>query len=281
MEDTSSLLDALLVAKKQQATELFGPWDTDDNGRIAIEHLRPLLLSIFPLSPSTAQEGSAAPADHLSVAQVKRAYESVTGRPWAPRPLLSVESTSAQQAHCFQDLAQMGPTLNEVHAIIDCLCRVRAQAKVSSSIESADGKEAASASLLEAHGQSSSNTALSIPASGTVRSSTAVSTAVRGPCPTSDPRVAFLYGSIEAIYRNFCLAAVSPGESVPDRLPVDTAHLVHVAWNVHAHRLKLGEGHALQRLLVAKTASADAATTATDGCPSVTLGAFVKLLCSI
>ncbi|KAG5479193.1 hypothetical protein LSCM4_01782 [Leishmania orientalis] len=281
MRDASSLLEALLVAKKQQATELFGPWDVEDSGRIAIAHLRPLLLSVFPLPSALSLRGSAAAADHLSVSHVKRAYESVTGRLWAPRPLPSVASTSAQTIHRCQELMCMGPTLNEVHAIIDFLCGVEAQMKGASARESADGKEDASMSLLEARKPPLSNTALSTHMGGAARSGTGAMTAVHAPFPAYDPRAAFLYGSVEAIYRTFCIAAVSPGESVPTTLPIDAAHLQRLAWNANAQRLRLGEGHALQRLLAAKATAADVATPTHEGDSCLTLEGFVRLLCAI
>ncbi|CAG9573905.1 hypothetical protein LMJF_22_0370 [Leishmania major strain Friedlin] len=273
MKDASSFLDVLLAAKKLQATELFGPWDMDANGHIAIEHLRPLLRSVFPSSSSLSQHGCASAVDHLSVSQVKRAYESVTRRPWALPPSLLTAPASAKQSRRCLDPMYLGPTLNEVHAIIDVLCGGETQPEVALRLDSRDPEEDASTWLAEARQRPSSNTAPLTPTTDTIGRRTAAMRAVHHPSLTNHARVAFLYGSMEEIYRTFCLAASSPGEPVPDTLPIDAAHLGRVAWNVHAQRLKLWEGRALHQLLAATATTAEADA-------HLTLEAFVELLCT-
>lgn len=271
MKDAPSFLDALLSAKKLQATELFGLWDMDGNGRIAIEQLRPLLRSVFPSLSSLSQHGSPTTVDHLSVPRVKRAYESVTGRPWAPPPPRSTAPASAKQSHPRLDPMGLGPTLNEVHAIIDVLCGGETQAEVASTVDSRDREEDASTWLVAARKRPSSNTApFTLPTDAT-GSSTVAMGPVHHPSLANDARVAFLYGSMEGIYRALCLAAVSPGEPAPDTLPIDAAHLGRIAWNVHAQRLKLWEGRALHQLLAAKATTAEADA-------HLSLEAFVDLL---
>ncbi|AYU78729.1 hypothetical protein LdCL_220008600 [Leishmania donovani] len=273
MKDASSFLDALLAAKKLQATELFGPWDMEANGRIAIEQLRPLLRSVFPSPSSLSQHGAAIAVDRLSASQVKRAFESVTGRLWVPPPSLVTAPASAKQSGRCLDPMYLGPTLNEVHAIIDVLCGGETQAEVASTLDSRDREEDASTWLVAARQRPSSSTAPLTPTTDAIGSRTAAMRAAHHPSLANDARVAFLYGSMEEIYRAFCLAAGSPGEPTPDTLPIDAAHLGRIAWNVHAQRLKLWEGRALHQLLAAK-----ATTTAADA--HLTLEAFVELLCA-
>ncbi|GET88508.1 hypothetical protein, unknown function [Leishmania tarentolae] len=285
MSDASSFMDALLAAKKLQATEVFSAWDMDGDGRIAIEHLRPLLLSVFPLSSSLAKGHAAPVADHLPTQQVKKAYEKVTGREWAPPPLSrSPAPASAMQSRSRLGPTHRGPTLNDVHAIIDVLCSGHMHAEAGSSLDSHASEEDATTWLFTASKGPSSTTELVTRTGDTAGASTAASKTVHCPSLTNDARVVFLYGSMEAIYRTFCRAAVSPGEPAPDMLPIDTVHLGRIAWNVHAQRLKIWEGRALHRLLAAKGTTVNAigtATTPAEEASHLTLEAFVELLCAM
>ncbi|KAG5504921.1 hypothetical protein JKF63_04367 [Porcisia hertigi] len=285
MGDTFSFLDALLVAKKHQATVLFGPWDFEGNGRIDITQLRPLLLSVFPPPSFWSQQGGpTAAGDYLSASQVKKAYESVTRRRWPPSCLPSAVSAPAQDSHGYQGLTPPGPTLCEVHAIIDFLCGGETHARLESSTERRDSiEEDAPTGLFYSDGprrRGSTKAAASTCADG--RPAASHTTAMSGANHlSSDARVTLLYGSMEAIYRTFCRAAVSPGELVSDTLPIDATHLKRLAWNVDARKLKTGEGHALHRLLTAKAALVEATTSTAEEDAHLTKEAFVDLLCTL
>ncbi|CAM45079.1 hypothetical protein, unknown function [Leishmania braziliensis MHOM/BR/75/M2904] len=284
MKDSQSFLCALLAAKKQQANELFGSWDVKGKGYIATAQLRPLLLSLFPAPSSVSEQDSGTTATHLSVSQVKTAYESVTGRPWPPHASLSTGSASAKQSHRHQDSMYAGPTLSEVHAIIDVLCGGERQPKVALTHCSRDGVGNASTRPFAGRKGPTPNTAPLTLTSSATESSTSAAPSLHHRSLTSDAGAAFLYGSIEAIYRSFCRAAASPGELEPDTLPIDAVHLERIAWNVQAQRLSVGEGHALHRLLAAKATTVDpttAPTTSTGADAHLTLEAFVKLLCAM
>ncbi|KAK7196506.1 hypothetical protein NESM_000588200 [Novymonas esmeraldas] len=264
MTDATPFVTALLAAKKHEATELFGPWDAEDEGRIAVAQLRPLLLSVLPLPSAEARRGRGGPAavaaaELLSTAHVKQVYSAVTRRAWTPpavppHPRLPSASASA------------GPTLSEVHAIIDVLCRDTAATvappRCSASDDDGDdvsggGEDDASTWLVRTRPPPSSSTA----------------DAPRRRTGTRSPRVDVLYGSIEAVYRIFCSAAVAAGEAVPTALPIDAAHLQRMAVNVRGQGLGLGESHELHRLLLSATVG--------DAAACLTLDDFVELLCGI
>jgi hypothetical protein len=219
MTGTTPFLEELLVLKKQQAMELFGPWDLNDEGRIAVKHVRPLLLSVFP-------EASNAPP-YLTFGRVKTAYEDVTHRPYHAPASMATASSSTHHARRPRDPMYIGPTLDELHSIIDSLA---------SSEKEPAGAETAAAARTAANGRFSAT-----------QTSTEPRTLMSSNSPAG-ARFRLLQGSIEQIYRMFCAACTASDEPVPAVLPVDGPHLKRLAWSVRSRRLQLGESYALHRL---------------------------------
>lgn len=116
----SSLLFKLIEWKKHQAALLFAVWDAQDEGRIAMTHLRPLLRSLFPPPMSNPSPGQRQDTNErlreryntaLSVFRVRHAFHSANRD---SRPRISAISRSCNEPTL---------TLLEVHRTIDYLCR--------------------------------------------------------------------------------------------------------------------------------------------------------------
>lgn len=322
----TSFVEELMEAKKLQATELFGPWDTEDDGRIAVIHLRPLLLSVFPAPTATTNATSTPPCHDsaaadaaadtaapslrsmatglLSLARVKKAYETVTRRPFSPS---SPAAPAAARPH--RPLAgtpvHVGPTLDEVHAIIDVLGggggvegTAAASTRHPPARALAPPQKTRSRAQVEGRTAAAEEAARSAVAWGSAHRSgrDPITSPLSPPTPTIDipagvsrlpgasgaavldPRVPFLYGAMEAMYRDFCAATCADGEPVLATLPIDTAHLERLAVCVQSQPLRQGEARALQQLF-ASAQQGDVAATWSGPC--LTLDAFVTILCSM
>lgn len=271
----NAFLAELLALKKQQATEVFGPWDVEDEGRIDVKRVRPLLLSVFP------EARDAAP--FLTLSRVKAVYEGVTHRPWhAPASTACASAAAAATASPHtrrrQDPMYAGPTLDEVHRIIDALAAGKGEAPFASL--STPAVQKSGRSLLAAAGGRTKDQPLSLSASLSLRAASLLdgdddladraeerSFVVNAVSVESCLRL--LRGSMEQIYCAFCAASVKAGESVPALLPTDAAHLRRLSWNVAARQLRMGESYALQLLCATEGGAAG----------GLSCDAFVRLLC--
>lgn len=125
---TSSLLFQLIQWKKRQASLLFAAWDIEDEGRIPLMHLRPLLCSLFP-EPLDPSKGQAAQRQRqlilrhreaLMPSRVRQAFYRATQLDPSPSSG-SPQSSSPIGAGTLRRRTSF--TLNELHATIDCLCQ--------------------------------------------------------------------------------------------------------------------------------------------------------------
>ncbi|KPI85722.1 hypothetical protein ABL78_5209 [Leptomonas seymouri] len=276
MADVRPFVEELLSLKKQQATSLFGPWDVEDEGRIAVKQVRPLLLSVFP--------ESAHAAPYLTVGRVKAAYESVTHRPWHTPPSVATVSYSPHHASHLPDLMHMGPTLDELHRVIDILAS--SSEETLSAASSPIQEDTTSFQPLLTHDHPFPTSDSSTRSRPAAQVGFDVESKVVSAAPVAalvKPCIQLLQGSIEHIYKTFCAACTQAGEPVPAVLPTDAAHLKRLAWAIGARHLQLGESYALHRLL-ASLPPADEVTQQGDEdafASSIPQDAFVSLLCAL
>lgn len=290
MTSARPYLEELLILKKQQATVLFCPWDVEDEGRIAVKQLRPLLLSVFPESKA------AAATPYLTLGRVKAAYEGVTHRPYqALSSVATATASSSQHARRPHDPMYAGPTLDELHRVIDVLASADEDKTVTAPSSTLMSKEP------EAH-----DCPLSLSVSLTLRSF-AAQEGKEGECDcgaagagssrssslrkkhaatsvmeTAGARLRLLRGSIEQMYHAFCAAGTEVGQPVPTQLPIDAAHLKRLAWTVKAQPLQLGESYALHQLFALASATAEARQKDEAAAVGhISQDAFVSLLCAL
>ncbi|KPA85629.1 hypothetical protein ABB37_00032 [Leptomonas pyrrhocoris] len=270
-------LRELLALKKQEATSLFGPWDVEDEGRIAVKQVRPLLLSVFPEAANTAP--------YLTLGRVRAAYEGVTHRPWHASTGVVTASASSYHAHRLGGPMYAGPTLEEVLRMIDSLA-ASPEERLSTVPSPVQESARPSTPPLPTHRRPlpfSAPFTQVHPADQEVVDAGRKAGSAAAEATSTESYLRLLRGSIEHIYHAFCAACKQAGEPAPTALPTDAAHLQRLAWNIQARPLQLGENRALHRLLAAATNSGDDKQQGSGGVRASRISPddFVLLLCAL